>query len=94
MDDLLTLLDYHAWATARTLRALEPLTPGGLGRDLGSSHGGIGGTALPLFADLPALPTCSTLAGAVAGAPRVVARLPPNNCCATPTSQASRWSAG
>ena len=53
MDDLLALLDYTAWATARLLAALTPLTPEELDRDLHSSHGGIAGTLEHLYgADL------------------------------------------
>ena len=44
MDDLLTLLNYHAWATARVLEALEPLSAEEMERDLHSSHGGVKGT--------------------------------------------------
>ena len=49
MDDLLTLLDYHAWAVERTVWALMPLSEEEVGRDLGSSHGGIGGTLAHLY---------------------------------------------
>lgn len=53
MDDLLALLEYTAWATARMLTALAPLTPEALARDLHSSHGGIAGTLAHLYgADL------------------------------------------
>ena len=41
MNELLTLLDYHAWATARVLEALAPLTPAEMERELHSSHGGV-----------------------------------------------------
>jgi uncharacterized damage-inducible protein DinB len=44
MNDLLALLDYTAWATARLLAALAPLTPEERARDLHSSHGGVTGT--------------------------------------------------
>ena len=44
MDDLLTLIDYAAWATNRLLHALAPLNDSELKSDLGSSHGGIQGT--------------------------------------------------
>ena len=37
LQDLRTLLDYHYWARDRLLEALEPLTPGQLTKDLGSS---------------------------------------------------------
>lgn len=49
MDDLLKLLDYTAWATARLLAALAPLAPEALARDLHSSHGGLGGTLAHLY---------------------------------------------
>lgn len=49
MDDLLTLLDYHAWAVERTIGALAPLSTEEFGRDLGSSHGGVGGTLAHLY---------------------------------------------
>lgn len=53
MDDLLTLLDYHAWATARILEALVPLGAEEYERDLGSSHGGVRGTLAHIYgADL------------------------------------------
>ena len=50
MNDLLTLLDYDRWATARLLAALAPLSPQELGRDLHSSHGGVLGTLAHLYA--------------------------------------------
>ena len=49
MDDLLTLLDYHAWATAHLLDALAALSTGEYERDLGSSHGGVLGTLAHLY---------------------------------------------
>lgn len=49
MDDLLVLLDYHAWAVECTVQALTPLSAEEFGRDLGSSHGGIGGTLAHLY---------------------------------------------
>ena len=49
MDDLLALLDYHAWATARLFPALAPLTAEELARDLHSSHGGLAGTLAHLY---------------------------------------------
>lgn len=49
MDDLLILLDYHAWATAHLLEALTPLSAGEFERDLGSSHGGVLGTLAHLY---------------------------------------------
>lgn len=49
MDDLLTLLDYTAWATTRLLDAALALTPEELARDLGSSHGGVSGTLEHLY---------------------------------------------
>ena len=49
MNDLLALLDYTAWATSRTLAALNPLTPEECSRDLHSSHGGINGTLAHLY---------------------------------------------
>ena len=53
VNDLLALLEYTAWATARLLAALVPLTPEALDRDLHSSHGGINGTLGHLYgADL------------------------------------------
>ncbi|WP_425146066.1 DinB family protein [Deinococcus sp.] len=49
MDDLLTLLAYQNWATARILTALAQLSPEEWGRDLHSSHGGVGGTLSHLY---------------------------------------------
>lgn len=49
MDDLLSLLDYTAWATTRLLDAALALTPEELTRDLGSSHGGVSGTLEHLY---------------------------------------------
>ncbi|ULH14398.1 DinB family protein [Deinococcus sp. KNUC1210] len=49
MNDLLTVLDYHAWATGRLLTALAPLSPDELARDLHSSHGGVSGTLAHLY---------------------------------------------
>lgn len=49
MDELLTLLDYTAWATVRLFRALEVLSADELERDLGSSRGGILGTLAHLY---------------------------------------------
>ncbi|WP_189091253.1 DinB family protein [Deinococcus ruber] len=49
MNDLLAVLDYHAWATERLLTALAPLSPAELTRDLHSSHGGVGGTLAHLY---------------------------------------------
>jgi uncharacterized damage-inducible protein DinB len=49
MNDLLALLDYTAWATARLLAALAPLTLEERARDLHSSHGGIAGTLAHLY---------------------------------------------
>ncbi len=49
VDELLTLLDYHAWATERTVQTLTPLSAEEFSRDLGSSHGGIGGTLAHLY---------------------------------------------
>ncbi len=49
MDDLLSLLDYTAWATARLLEALAPLTPEELNRDLHSSHACLAGTLAHLY---------------------------------------------
>lgn len=49
MDELLTLLDYTAWATIRLFGALDTLSASELERDLGSSHGGIAGTLAHLY---------------------------------------------
>ena len=49
VNDLLALLDYTAWATARLLAALAPMTPEELDRDLHSSHGGLAGTLAHLY---------------------------------------------
>lgn len=49
MNNLLALLDYHAWATARLFSALASLTAEELARDLYSSHGGLAGTLAHLY---------------------------------------------
>lgn len=49
MNDLLAVLDYHAWATGRLQTALTPLSPDELARDLHSSHGGVSGTLAHLY---------------------------------------------
>jgi len=49
MDELLSLLDYTAWATTRLLDAALALTTEELNRDLGSSHGGVSGTLEHLY---------------------------------------------
>ncbi len=43
IDDLRALVDYHCWARARVLDALERLTPEQYTRDLGSSFKSIDG---------------------------------------------------
>ena len=48
-EDALTLIDYHYWACARMLNALESLTPEQYTRDLGSSFRSIRDTAVHTY---------------------------------------------
>lgn len=50
LQDFQTLFDYHKWATDRALEAASSLPEGLYLKDLGSSHGGIHGTLVHIYA--------------------------------------------
>ena len=49
VQDILTLFEYDAWATARTLESVSAIAEEVYLRDLNSSHGGIHGTLVHLY---------------------------------------------